>query len=390
MVSQKDDGKLKSKRRRGGPVIRPPKDYLKRLPSSSNPQAILPPTMLAPTASPFVYVAQTALMGNHVEDNEDDEYDHDGGRMMEDASTLFAEATSKSPLPPLFARGDFEYFSPKQDLSNYDYPVHGVPEVAFLGRSNVGKSSLVNALMRNNLCITSKSPGRTRLPYYYGLTPKKVVQERTKKKEQNNHQHQQKRINTNVRKDPSLVQGYLVDLPGYGFGQAPKAVVEDWQKDTQEWLLHRRHEAGVLQRLFLLLDARRGLEGPSELDLAVLSWLEQAAIPYTVVLTKADRVSVPLVVRQVNDFCLRYAAASASTTTTMNVGDNDDAEEVEENSGGDAFFGPIQSPVVHVTSSSRGWGINELMLSVEAEFLGTAEKDDDDEVDGGNSNGNYD
>ncbi|OEU22328.1 MMR_HSR1-domain-containing protein, partial [Fragilariopsis cylindrus CCMP1102] len=133
-------------------------------------------------------------------------------------------------------------------------------EVAFLGRSNVGKSSLINAIMRKNLCITSKSPGRTQLPYYYG----------------------------NPSGQP---QGFIVDLPGYGFAKKPMSITEDWQKDTQDLLLHRRHEAKVLKRLFLLMDARRGVQGPNEHDRIVMRWLEDAEIPFTVVLTKADRVS---------------------------------------------------------------------------------------------------
>jgi GTP-binding protein len=186
--------------------------------------------------------------------------------------------------------------------------------------------------MQKNLCITSKSPGRTQRPYHYGLLA-------TKHKKHNNNNNN----NNNI-------QGYVVDLPGYGFGQAPKSVVEDWQGETQDWLL-KTTRLGHLRRLFLLLDARR--DQPSELDRTVMRWLEDADIPYTIVLTKADRVSVPMVVKQVNDFCLRYAA---------------DTQQI----GG---CGTQQSPVIHVTSSKRGWGISELRLAIETEFFG-AEDDD--------------
>ena len=465
----------KTRTRSGKRMIEPPKDYLSKLPkaslSSSPPllsstadrhvsestsatTTMIPPMMLVPTASPFVYISQPALvLNNHHEERSsihggvasssidssdsssssrhiehDDDYGNDdvGGevnvvesesRDMIDPSTLFAEAitpslllradtinaavtsnlnddrnddrtttarnsscsTSGSTIPPMFERGRFEYFSPKVDFLDYDYPSDGKPEVAFLGRSNVGKSSLVNALMRSNLCITSKSPGRTRLPYYYGLTPNRIIQQRI----QNNQKQQQKQQRrwtskgdssrdkssadrSTDRKDPSQCQGFIVDLPGYGFGKAPKGIVESWQEQTQDWLLDRRHRScdgggGVLQRVFLLLDSRRGSggsadsgDGPSELDLSVMSWLEEASIPYTIVLTKADRVSVPRVVRQVNDMCLRYAAAAASASdkTVGSMLDNV----------------PVQSPVIHVTSSLKGWGITELMLSVEAEF----------------------
>lgn len=306
-------------------AIRPPKNYLKKLPKPEEMSAI-PPALLVPTASPYVYISQTALG-----DDEDDEDPID-------PSILFAEVAYNDDgiltLPQLFAKGDFHYFSPKKDL-DYDYPTDGLPEIAFLGRSNVGKSSLINAIMRKNLCLTSRVPGRTQLPYYYGLIPKHL-QEQNHKKDRN---------------DPKLAQGFIVDLPGYGYGRAPTNITENWQQDTQDLLLHRRHEAGVLQRLYLLMDARR--DGPNEHDRIVMRWLEDAAIPYSIVLTKADRVSVPLVVKQVNDFCLRYAS--------------------QQHQHGDMV---AQSPVVHVTSSSQGWGIHELMVSIEAEFC---DEDEDDE-----------
>lgn len=315
-------------------VLRPPKNYHKKLPKS---ERSIPPALLAPTASPHVYISQSALV-----------MDPNDPAVLMDSSALFAEAMvdgqGNLASTILATKGSFDYFSPKHDLK-HDYPTHGAPEVAVLGRSNVGKSSLVNAILQKDLCITSKSPGRTRLPYYYGWTPTAAVSERKKGSE--------------TKKDPSFVRGFIVDLPGYGFGSAPRSVVEGWQKDTQDWLLHRRHEAGVLKRLFLLMDARR--EEPNDWDRTVLRWLEDAEIPYTIVLTKADRVSVPVVVRQANDFCVRYASQEA---------------EAETNAGGDGVPYVAQSPVVHVTSSKRGWGIAELMLSVETEFF------DDDEADG--------
>jgi len=310
-------------------IIRPPKNYLKKLPKPRDGLSI-PPALLVPTASPYVYISQTAL-GN--EEKEEDAID---------PTALFAEVAYNDngilALSPLFAKGDFQYFSPKKDL-NYDYPADGLPEIAFLGRSNVGKSSLINAIMRKNLCLTSRVPGRTQLPYYYGLVPKTVVDQK---------QQQQGKPRG---KDPRSAQGFIVDLPGYGYGRAPMNVTQDWQKDTQDLLLHRRHEAGVLQRLFLLMDARRGMEGPNEHDRIVMRWLEDAEIPFSVVLTKADRVSIPLVVKQVNDFCLRFASQQHHHTVVA------------------------QSPVVHVTSSTRGWGIHELMVSIESEFC--AENDDE-------------
>ena len=347
--------------------IRAPKNYLKKLPIQKE-RVSIPPALLSSTASPYVYISQTVLGGGGGGDD-NSESDDDTSQTIIDPSTLFAEVThsysndddddksyyGNKYLPPLFSKGDFEYFSPRSELMNYRYPVQGMPEVAFLGRSNVGKSSLINAIMRKNLCITSKSPGRTQLPYYYGLIskadPERQLLQQTKGK-------------TSIKKgDPSgQPQGFIVDLPGYGFAKKPMSITEDWQKDTQDLLLHRRHEAKVLKRLFLLMDARRGVQGPNEHDRIVMRWLEDAEIPFTVVLTKADRVSVPVVVRQVNDFCLRFAS-----------------QQQHEQDDDEYDFGVAQSPIIHVTSSARGWGINELMLSIEAEFCGE-NYDDDEEI----------
>mmetsp|Transcript_24258 Transcript_24258/g.27127 ORF Transcript_24258/g.27127 Transcript_24258/m.27127 type:complete len:442 (+) Transcript_24258:2-1327(+) len=368
--SQSDNKHNKQRQQHERVAIRPPKNYLNKLPIPKE-RISIPPALLAATASPYVYISKTALGGDVSSDC--DRNGNDSSETSIDASTLFSEVAqsygnnnngsdddesyydknnNSNYLPPLFSKGDFEYFSPKNKSMNYGYPVHGIPEVAFLGRSNVGKSSLVNALMRKNLCVTSKSPGRTQLPYYYGLISK-VDQER---------QRQQKKGHSAKKDDPSAAQGFIVDLPGYGFGRAPMSITEDWQKDTQDLLLHRRHEAGVLKRLFLLMDARRGVEGPNEHDRIVIRWLEDAEIPFTVVLTKADRVSVPLVVKQVNDFCLRYASQQQHQ---QHQDDEDD-------------FGVAQSPIIQVTSSKRGWGINELMLSIETEFCGENYDDDND------------
>jgi GTP-binding protein len=313
-------------------VIKPPKNYLKKVTKSRN-EVHIPPALLVPTASPYVYISQTAL-----EDEEEED--------RIDPTTLFAEVTYNESgvlaLPPLFARGEFRYFSPKKDL-DYEYPTDGLPEIAFLGRSNVGKSSLINAIMRKNLCLTSRVPGRTQLPYYYGLVPNKAAEQ----------QRRQQPEGSRDKNDPKLAQGFVIDLPGYGYGRAPGNITEDWQRDTQDLLLQRRHEAGVLRRLFLLMDARRGMEGPNEHDRIVMRWLEDAEIPFSVVLTKADRVSVPLVVKQVNDFCLRFASQQHQNRAVA------------------------QSPVVHVTSSTRGWGIHELMVSIETEFCAEHDEDDD-------------
>ncbi len=129
-------------------------------------------------------------------------------------------------------------------------PPAGLPEVAFAGRSNVGKSSLVNALTgRHALARTSKSPGRTQQINVFDLGRRLV----------------------------------LVDLPGYGYAQAPIARVEEWTELVNDYLRGR----STLRRAMVLIDARHG---PKESDRTVMAMLDKAAVSYQAVLTKADAV----------------------------------------------------------------------------------------------------
>jgi GTP-binding protein len=130
-------------------------------------------------------------------------------------------------------------------------PMAGV-EVAFAGRSNVGKSSLINALTgRNALARTSHTPGRTQeLIFFEG---------------------------------PDRAGFRLVDMPGYGYASAPKAKVASWTALIHTFLQGR----ASLARVYVLIDARRGLK---EIDLDVLNTLDKSAVSYQVVLTKADQV----------------------------------------------------------------------------------------------------
>jgi GTP-binding protein len=125
------------------------------------------------------------------------------------------------------------------------------PEVAFAGRSNVGKSSLINALVgRRGLARTSNTPGRTQ--------------------------------DLNFFTAPGIALR-LVDMPGYGFARAPKARVDEWTGLVRDYLRGRP----TLLRVFLLIDARHGLK-PA--DLAVMDLMDQAAVSYQAVLTKTDKI----------------------------------------------------------------------------------------------------
>jgi GTP-binding protein len=129
-------------------------------------------------------------------------------------------------------------------------PDDGRPEVAFAGRSNVGKSSLVNALTgRKTLARTSNTPGRTQQLIFFDLGGRL----------------------------------YLVDLPGYGFAKVPKAMVERWTALFTAYLRGRV----PLRRAFVLVDARHGLKA---VDREIMGQLDAAAVSYRIVLTKADKV----------------------------------------------------------------------------------------------------
>ncbi len=124
-------------------------------------------------------------------------------------------------------------------------------EVCFAGRSNVGKSSLINALTgRKSLARASNTPGRTQEINFFALGDRR----------------------------------YLVDLPGYGYAEAPKPVVEKWQRLLKNYLSGRQ----TLRRAFVLIDTRHGVKAVDE---EILTLLDRSAVTFQVVLTKADKVS---------------------------------------------------------------------------------------------------
>lgn len=145
-------------------------------------------------------------------------------------------------------------------------------EVCFAGRSNVGKSSLINALTgRKNLARASNTPGRTQEINYFTLGETR----------------------------------YLVDLPGYGFAKAPLHVVERWQALLKTYLSGR----ATLRRAFVLIDARHGVK---KVDEDILSLLDRSAVTFQAVLTKADKVKeaeLEKVLDQVRQALAKHPAA---------------------------------------------------------------------------------
>ncbi len=152
-----------------------------------------------------------------------------------------------------------EFFHAAQGLDHLPAP-NGI-EVAFAGRSNVGKSSLLNALTgRKALARVSHQPGRTRQLNFFRMEAAPIV---------------------------------LVDMPGYGYAEAPKAIKRDWQGLMLDYLRGRPN----LRRVFLLLDARIELKPADEV---VMELLDQSAVAYQLVLTKADDVK-PAALRRKQD-----------------------------------------------------------------------------------------
>ena len=159
-------------------------------------------------------------------------------------------------------------------------------EIAFAGRSNVGKSSLLNALTgQTSLARTSKTPGRTQELNYF------------------------------TTKDVPLL---MVDMPGYGFASAPKAKVEAWNQLIREYLRGR----SSLRRVFLLIDSRHGIK---DIDTEILAMLDESAVSYQIVLTKLDKIAVGehsgLIARTAAAIARRPAAFPLLVATSSETGE---------------------------------------------------------------------
>ena len=206
-----------------------------------------------------------------------------------------AEALEEEARKLFAGRVEFLLSAPSLNfLPEPDYP-----EIAFAGRSNVGKSSLINAVTgRKAIARAAVTPGRTQELNFFEVG------------------------------EPTLLR--LVDMPGYGFAKAPVKVVERWRRMVRDFLRGRQ----PLRRTLVLIDSRHGIKPPDE---EMMRMLDEAAVGYRLVLTKADKVK-----------------ASELAETLAQV-------EAEARKHAAAY------PTIHVTSAEKGMGIAELRAAILAD-----------------------
>ncbi len=222
----------------------------------------------------------------------------------EEAAAREQEYREKAAARLFSGRVDFLLSAPQ--LKFLPDPI--VPEIAFCGRSNVGKSSLLNALTgRRAIARTSVTPGRTQELNFFDVGGEQGGKPQVR----------------------------LVDMPGYGFAKAPVKVVERWKSLVKSYLRGRQ----VLARNLVLVDSRHGLK---DSDREMMKMLDEAAVGYRIVLTKTDKIK-----------------ASALETVAAKVAD-------------EARKHPAAYPELHLTSSEKGMGIDALRAAIVADALGEA------------------
>ena len=174
--------------------------------------------------------------------------------------------------------------SAKYVISSPDYekcPLPDRPEYAFIGRSNVGKSSLINMLCNNDkLAKTSGSPGKTQLLNHFEITSSPSLLQKEKGE---------------AKKEPKRKNWYLVDLPGYGFAKVSMRSRNRWEQMIENYLRKREN----LTMVFVLIDARHT---PQKIDLEFLDQLRTWQVPFCLVFTKSDKENQRTVSKNIKSF----------------------------------------------------------------------------------------
>jgi len=217
-----------------------------------------------------------------------------------------AERAAREEAASRLFSGPVDFLLSAPQLKFLPEPI--VPEIAFCGRSNVGKSSLLNALTgRRAIARASVTPGRTQELNFFDVG--------------------------RGEEEGALPLFRLVDMPGYGFAKAPVKVVERWKSLVKSYLRGR----AVLARTLVLVDSRHGLK---ETDREMMKMLDEAAVGYRIVLTKADKIKAS------------------------------DLQAVAEKTAAEAKKHVAAYPEIHITSSEKGMGIPALRAAVLDDALG--------------------